>query len=82
MKVKNKKYSFQGMEHLKKDLVYNTDEKEADDKINKDSSIIKSELVQIIVIMFLLFSSLVAIYFINDKTSFLQNLAEKIDIWI
>lgn len=78
----NKKNTLQGMEHLKSEVYQNDTESKESAGENNEHSIIKSELIQILIIMVIIFGSVVAIVFIDKSTNFLQTLAESINNWI
>ena len=77
----NKKHSLQGMEHLKSEI-YQNDGNLNEPENKSEHTIIKIELIQIMVIMLIICVSIVAIVFIDKSTNFLQTLAEGINNWI
>jgi len=82
MSEKNNKNILQGMEHLKSELEFSTSSNTEENTQIIENSIIKSELVQILVIMVILFASLFLVLWADNNYGFLQNIAKRIDIWI
>jgi len=78
---KNEKNTLKGMEHLTSELESNEENNKKESDVSRSNSIIKGELIQILLITLLLFGSIVAIVIIDNNTGFLQNLAEIIDNW-
>ncbi|MDP2684645.1 MAG: hypothetical protein Q8P20_06410 [bacterium] len=82
MSRKNKKNSLQGMEHLRSELEPSSNIAFLEDNQIATNSIIKTELVQILIIMIILFATLFLVLWLDNNYNFLQNIAERIDNWI
>jgi len=79
--MQNKQNKFlQGMEHLKSEV----SDPSIDNSVDQSQShkVIRSELIQISIIMLLLFGTIITIILINNKTEFLSEMAVAIDNWI